>query len=140
MLDLSSRDYILIQRGELAVKFSCVPSQINYVLSTRFTPDKGFLVESRRGGGGHIRITRISPLKYSNLSDIIRELQGKSLGTEQVLNIAAHLYKEKIITRREAKMMEAAFKELDVLPKNSDSADLKKQLLLKMIEAVITDK
>jgi len=123
----------------LAVKFSCVPSQINYVLSTRFTPDKGFLVESRRGGGGYIRITRISPLKFNNLSDIINELQGKSLSTDQVLNIVLHLYKEKTVTRREAKIMEAALRELDVLPNSPFSADLKKQLLIKMLKAVITD-
>lgn len=123
----------------MAVKFSCVPSQINYVLSTRFTPDKGFLVESRRGGGGYIRITRISPLKFNNLSDIINELQGKSLSTDQVLNIVLHLYKEKTVTRREAKIMEAALRELDVLPNSPFSADLKKQLLIKMLKAVITD-
>ncbi len=123
----------------MAVKFSCVPSQINYVLSTRFTPDKGFLVESRRGGGGYIRITRINPLKFNNLSDIINELQGKSLSTDQVLNIVLHLYKEKTVTRREAKIMEAALRELDVLPNSPFSADLKKQLLIKMLKAVITD-
>lgn len=123
----------------MAVKFSCVPSQINYVLSTRFTPDKGFLVESRRGGGGYIRITRISPLKFNNLSDIINELQGKSISTDQVLNIVLHLYKEKTVTRREAKIMEAALRELDVLPNSPFSADLKKQLLIKMLKAVITD-
>lgn len=49
-----------IQRGELAERFACVPSQINYVIDTRFSPEHGFLVESRRGGGGYIRITRVS--------------------------------------------------------------------------------
>ncbi|MDP4109619.1 MAG: CtsR family transcriptional regulator [Bacillota bacterium] len=49
-----------IQRSELADRFACVPSQINYVIETRFSPEHGFLVESRRGGGGYIRITRVS--------------------------------------------------------------------------------
>ncbi|MCX7615368.1 MAG: CtsR family transcriptional regulator [Clostridiales bacterium] len=49
-----------IQRSELAERFACVPSQINYVIETRFSPEHGFLVESRRGGGGYIRITRVS--------------------------------------------------------------------------------
>lgn len=48
-----------LQRGSLAERFSCVPSQINYVISTRFSPEHGYIVESRRGGGGYIRITRV---------------------------------------------------------------------------------
>ena len=48
-----------MQRSELASRFNCVPSQINYVISTRFSPEHGYIVESRRGGGGYIRITRV---------------------------------------------------------------------------------
>lgn len=48
-----------IQRAEIANKFNCVPSQINYVISTRFSPEHGYIVESRRGGGGYIRISRV---------------------------------------------------------------------------------
>ncbi len=51
----------MLSRNDLAERFSCVPSQINYVLTTRFTPESGFIVESRRGGGGYIRITRVRP-------------------------------------------------------------------------------
>lgn len=49
-----------LQRSELASRFKCVPSQINYVIATRFSPEHGYIVESRRGGGGFIRITRVS--------------------------------------------------------------------------------
>ena len=48
-----------LQRAELANRFNCVPSQINYVISTRFSPERGYIVESRRGGGGYIRISRV---------------------------------------------------------------------------------
>ena len=48
-----------LQRSDLAQRFNCVPSQINYVMSTRFSPEHGYIVESRRGGGGYIRITRV---------------------------------------------------------------------------------
>ena len=48
-----------IQRNELAGNLGCVPSQINYVITSRFTPEKGYIVESRRGGGGFIRISRV---------------------------------------------------------------------------------
>lgn len=58
-----SEDTVLVQRNELADKLSCAPSQISYVLSTRFTPEKGYLVESRRGSGGFVRIVRVTPPK-----------------------------------------------------------------------------
>lgn len=56
-----SEDTVLVQRNELADKLSCAPSQISYVISTRFTPEKGYLVESRRGSGGFVRIVRVAP-------------------------------------------------------------------------------
>ena len=56
-------DSIEIQRNDLAEKFNCVPSQINYVISTRFKPTQGYYVESRRGGGGHITITKVNITK-----------------------------------------------------------------------------
>lgn len=58
-IDDSTQGIAEIQRSALAEMFSCVPSQINYVLSTRFSPERGFAVESRRGGGGYIRISRV---------------------------------------------------------------------------------
>ncbi|BAS29124.1 CtsR family transcriptional regulator [Limnochorda pilosa] len=61
MLAAASGGVIEIQRREVARLFACVPSQINYVLETRFTPDHGYRVESRRGGGGYIRITWLAP-------------------------------------------------------------------------------
>ena len=59
MLDQADNGYAELQRNELAEKLGCVPSQISYVLSSRFTPEQGYLVESRRGGGGYIRVRRI---------------------------------------------------------------------------------
>lgn len=56
--NLNQENEVVLQRGELALMFNCAPSQINYVISTRFSPEMGYLVESRRGGGGFIRITR----------------------------------------------------------------------------------
>ena len=56
---LDQEDSAELQRAELAQQFNCVPSQINYVISTRFSPEHGYIVESRRGGGGYIRITRV---------------------------------------------------------------------------------
>ena len=74
---LESEDNAEIRRNELADHFGCVPSQINYVLTSRFTPEQGYIVESRRGGGGYIRITRIRADKSTALMHII-----KSIGDE----------------------------------------------------------
>ncbi|MBR3988429.1 MAG: CtsR family transcriptional regulator [Clostridia bacterium] len=63
-----------IKRNELANHFGCVPSQINYVLTSRFTPEQGYIVESRRGGGGYIRITRVNTDKSANLMHIVNSV------------------------------------------------------------------
>jgi len=140
-LELSTREYILIQRGDLAVKFKCVPSQINYVLSTRFTLEKGFLVESRRGGGGYIRIIKIEGFKSRDLSDIIKDLRDKELSKEQVGDIIYRLYQEKIITRREGRIMEGAIEVLGSLTDQfSSGEEANKKFLLAMLEAILKDK
>ena len=68
MIEEEKDKEIIIQRNELADKFNCAPSQINYVLTTRFTTEKGYVIESRRGGGGYIIIKRI---EYKMIRDII---------------------------------------------------------------------
>ena len=65
-----------IRRNELANHFGCVPSQINYVLTSRFTPEQGYIVESRRGGGGYIRITRVNTDKSQTLMHIVNSVGG----------------------------------------------------------------
>ncbi len=67
-----------IKRNELANHFGCVPSQINYVLTSRFTPEQGYIVESRRGGGGYIRITRVNTDESATLMHIVNSV-GNSL-------------------------------------------------------------
>lgn len=63
-----------IQRSDLAQRFNCVPSQINYVMSTRFSPERGYIVESRRGGNGYIRITRVRVDRETLLMHVINSL------------------------------------------------------------------
>ncbi|MBQ1977572.1 MAG: CtsR family transcriptional regulator [Ruminococcus sp.] len=63
-----------IKRNELADRFGCVPSQINYVLTSRFTPEQGYMIESRRGGGGYIRITRVVSDKSGALMHVINSI------------------------------------------------------------------
>jgi transcriptional regulator of stress and heat shock response len=90
---LEQKKIIELQRRDLAKMFRCVPSQINYVLETRFTPEKGFVVESKRGGGGYIRITQIRwrvseiPLIIENLvPDVVEEKAIEDLLAQLVEN------------------------------------------------------
>lgn len=73
-LDETGDGVLEVQRGELAQKFNCVPSQINYVMSTRFSPERGYIVESRRGGNGYIRITRVQVDRETLLMHVINSL------------------------------------------------------------------
>ena len=63
-----------VQRSDLAQRFNCVPSQINYVMSTRFSPERGYIVESRRGGNGYIRITRVRVDRQTLMMHVINSL------------------------------------------------------------------
>jgi transcriptional regulator CtsR len=99
---LGNRDYIEVQRNELAEIFNCVPSQINYVLSTRFTPAHGYLVESRRGGGGYVRIVKLSWNVFPQhfFKELSEELK---IGIDQhdAEGILKRFYEEDLITGRE---------------------------------------
>ena len=76
-VDKSSNDILEIKRSDLAELFSCVPSQINYVISTRFAPEMGFYVETRRGGGGYIRIKKINAYEDEIINNIFDKIGNK---------------------------------------------------------------
>ncbi|MDI6812706.1 MAG: CtsR family transcriptional regulator [Desulfitobacteriaceae bacterium] len=99
--------FILLQRGTLANIFSCAPSQINYVLDTRFTVERGFLVESRRGGGGYLRIMRLEINPDGLIQHAMRQLIGDSLSQERAYGLLERLYEEAILTLREREIMKA---------------------------------
>ncbi len=97
-----------LKRNELAEYFGCAPSQINYVLATRFSPDHGYLTESRRGGGGYIRIVRIVESGPQRLMYLINERIGDSIGEEECVRLASQLKEQGIITADEAALMASA--------------------------------
>lgn len=106
LMSESGKKLIEIQRNELAEKFNCAPSQINYVLTTRFTIERGYTVESRRGGGGYVRIEKV-PLNTGEI-DLIAEivdLVDDSISERGAVAILARLLEEGIITHREAALI-----------------------------------
>lgn len=99
---------IEIKRNEVAEKFQCVPSQINYVINTRFTAERGYSVESKRGGGGYIRIFRVQAHTRKDLIEHI--LSGLESGVSQTmaLDVVYRLLEEEVINLRESKLILAA--------------------------------
>ncbi|MCU9615260.1 CtsR family transcriptional regulator [Caldibacillus lycopersici] len=107
VLELSNEEIVEIKRSEVANKFQCVPSQINYVINTRFTIERGYLVESKRGGGGYIRIIKVRPNNDIHLLDQIISLIGDAIPQAPAVDIINRLVEEDVITDREAKLMES---------------------------------
>ena len=97
-----------LKRNELAQHFGCAPSQINYVLATRFSVDHGYIIESRLGGGGYVRIVRMQPREEGNLLDALMTRVGNSVDEETANAIIAHLIDIKLITPNEAALMRSA--------------------------------
>ena len=97
-----------IRRSDLAEIFDCVPSQVNYVLSTRFTVERGFLVQSRRGGGGFIRIIKLRMDLPEQLQDLLKKGIGESISQAQAEGIIKRLWEEELLNERERRMLEAA--------------------------------
>ncbi|MBN6187429.1 CtsR family transcriptional regulator [Aneurinibacillus sp. BA2021] len=108
ILQQSSSGAVEIQRSELADKFQCVPSQINYVISTRFTVEKGYLVESKRGGGGYIRIRKVEIIDHKRFYTMLMEVIGESITSAACDNIIERLREEGIVSPKEMQMMKAA--------------------------------
>ncbi len=100
--------FLEIQRGDLSAMFGCAPSQINYVLHTRFTHMRGFLVESKRGGAGYIRIARVASPSSGQVLEILKEKVGDRIGQERAESLLGTLVATGLITAREAAMIRAA--------------------------------
>ncbi|MDD4169632.1 MAG: CtsR family transcriptional regulator [Desulfotomaculaceae bacterium] len=105
LLKDSLEDYIEIQRSKVASYFNCVPSQINYVLTTRFSTGHGYIVESRRGGGGFIRIIKLPLDRRVNLVLDICDLIGESISRVDAMGLINRLREEEVITQREKRLM-----------------------------------
>ena len=123
-----------IQRSELAKLFQCVPSQINYVISTRFTVEKGYKVESKRGGGGDIRIQKIEWTCPKSWYDNVMRLIGNRVTQVAAEGIIDQLEEQKHVTEREGRLMRT------VVSRNvlNVPTPLRDQLRANILRALIT--
>lgn len=101
------KDYIEIQRNDLAEHFNCVPSQINYVISTRFQPEHGYYVESKRGGGGHITIKKVNITKSNYIMHIIAGIEDR-ITSQEVDIFISNMLSYDVITEAQAKLLKVA--------------------------------
>ncbi len=105
ILQDTSQGYVVIQRSGLASQFECAPSQINYVLSTRFSVEQGYLVESRRGGGGYLRIVKLGIETPDYLDDFITNLSDGELTQNAAEGLIKRLAEEELLSKREAMLV-----------------------------------
>lgn len=119
---------IELQRNELANRFNCVPSQINYVISTRFSPERGYSVESRRGGGGYIRITRTVPEDESYIMHAVKTI-GDYISAENAKAILQDLFALELINHREAKIIMAAVSDNTIMMKQPEKDAVRARIL-----------
>ena len=123
-----------IQRNELAGNLGCVPSQINYVITSRFTPEQGYIVESRRGGGGYIRISRVKMDRGTAIMHIINSV-GASLDKATAEAMLNNMLQRNMLRLQSAKLIAAALSDRTLSQVEQDKrdtvrADLFKNMLL----------
>lgn len=114
---------ILISRNELAQFFNCAPSQINYVLSTRFTVDRGYSVDSRRGGGGYVAVVKLSG-DDGYVAELVRHSVGDSISYARVCQILKRLKSDDVINGREEEMVKAMLQDKAIISYDKLSKDV----------------
>ncbi|MBE6065120.1 CtsR family transcriptional regulator [Clostridium cochlearium] len=137
MLMSNEEKELQIQRNELAQQFRCAPSQINYVLTTRFTADKGYYIESRRGGGGYIIIRHIGFDENESLFNMLNKEISNSITFHNACSLVESLLEADVIDEKVAKLIKVAINDrtLDIIPegKNEIRANILKNMLFVLL-------
>lgn len=121
-----------VQRSELASRFNCVPSQINYVIATRFSPERGYVVESRRGGGGYIRIHRVQADPKLLVMHTVNALGDRvDAGTASAL--ISNCVSAGVLTERDGRLMMSALSDAAVRPVAPEGRDILRASILKQM-------
>ncbi len=126
-----------VRRNDLAQKLGCVPSQVSYVISSRFTPERGYITESRRGGGGYIRIIRVPMAKNDYLMHFFHAI-GATLREDEARAYIRNLMENEIINAREAAVISAAVSSsalgrMDRTAENIVRADIMRHILMTLM-------
>ena len=128
-----------LQRSVLADRFGCVPSQINYVISTRFSPEHGYVVESRRGGGGYIRITRVRSTPQELIMHTVNAV-GDSLDAATARAFISNVLSAGVIDRQTARLLLAATGESALRPVRPEDRDTVRASIFKhMLVTTVTE-
>ncbi|CAM4217347.1 CtsR family transcriptional regulator [Lederbergia lenta] len=136
VLEMSESEIVEIKRSEVADKFQCVPSQINYVINTRFTMERGYMVESKRGGGGYIRITRVRIHDKAHLIDQLKVLIGQSISQANAQDVIIRLLDEGLVSEKEAKLMLSVMDRSVIYLELPDRDHLRARLLMALLQAI----
>jgi len=140
IIEMSENDTVELQRTDLSYRFSCVPSQINYVLNTRFTTSRGYIVESRRGGGGYLRIVKLPISREDDILRLIADSEGQELSETAAAGLIGRLVEEEVLTPREGRLMEAVLKN-SALEQTRQYRDLVRMDLIRaLILAILREK
>ena len=138
LLQEEAEGVVEIQRNLLSEYFHCVPSQINYVLSTRFTPVQGYMVETRRGGGGYVRIVSLQLDEDDDLQDALTEAVGTQLTQSDSEGLTAYLYQQGIITQREMLLFNSMLKDRVMTGVEKSQRDMIRASMLQQVLAMLT--
>lgn len=133
MFNENRDNVIFIQRNELADQFRCAPSQINYVLTTRFTYERGYLIESKRGGGGHIAIKQLEYDDSNKREEMINQSIGDTITYHNANALLNHLLESGVIEERECEIMKMAMNDRSLTSaenKNKVRADILKAMIM----------
>lgn len=126
-----------LQRNELAAHFRCAPSQINYVLATRFSLDKGYMIESRKGGGGYIRVIRVRIKPEDYITYLVTERIGDELTAQEAAGMIQSLGERALITPREEAILSAAIKDKSLAMDAGSKNKFRASMLRAMLTAII---
>jgi transcriptional regulator CtsR len=138
LLEDTNNRVVEIQRNELASYFQCAPSQINYVLTTRFTLDKGYFIESRRGGGGYIKISKVDMDKHRYFKIFVDEI-GNAVSKMKATFIIRILKEKELITDRESLIIAAAISDRSISTPINIKDEVRANLLKSMITVLFND-
>ena len=133
IVENSEDGVIHIQRTDLSNKFSCVPSQINYVIKTRFTIERGFLVESKRGEGGFLKIVKIPLIKTKVYLDRINDGSKEYISSDQTKNFLKRLVEEGILSEREHVLIWQLLKDESMPCNKEEKGSLRGKMLRNLI-------